>query len=136
MSESPKARFWSVEFEQLTRPEQVFRVIWELEAEVNNGGFCQYFENAAGDLAWFAATALEEIDAVAAAKVVQEACSVFAESNPPKDREERQAALKSGGADALKRLDTLDQKFISYPDDLSDLLQKYVSKHRDEIAGT
>ena len=42
ISEHPATQFWKLDFNQLTQPEQVFRCIWELESEVNNGGFEQY----------------------------------------------------------------------------------------------
>ena len=31
---------------ELSEPERAFVAVWELEAEVNNGGFSQYFFNA------------------------------------------------------------------------------------------
>ena len=43
LAESPNIRFWRVDYDQLSFPERVFVLIWELESEVNNGGFHQYF---------------------------------------------------------------------------------------------
>lgn len=48
LAESPNSRFWRVNYEALSRAEQIFLMIWELEAEVNNGGFHQYFSNSSG----------------------------------------------------------------------------------------
>ena len=39
LSESPTARFWRIDYDKLSTPEQIFLLIWELESEVNNGGF-------------------------------------------------------------------------------------------------
>lgn len=50
LSESPDARFWRVDYHQLSPPERVFRAIWELEGEANNGGLDQYFFNSSGSL--------------------------------------------------------------------------------------
>ena len=38
---SEKGRFWKLDFDELTPSEQVFRAIWDLEGDVNNGGFEQ-----------------------------------------------------------------------------------------------
>jgi hypothetical protein len=34
---------------EMSEAERVFICIWQLEAEVNNGGFTQYFTNSSGD---------------------------------------------------------------------------------------
>ena len=49
LAESREVRFWRVPYDQLTYPERVFGLIWELESEVNNGGFEQYFSNSTPD---------------------------------------------------------------------------------------
>jgi hypothetical protein len=38
LSENPTSRFWRLDYKDLSIPERVFLVIWELESEVNNGG--------------------------------------------------------------------------------------------------
>lgn len=136
VSESPRARFWRVDFDQLTLAEQVFRVVWELESEVNNGGFHQYFLNSTGDFAWFAPMALEAIGATYMAVIVRKACSIFPESEPQRDWTARQTDLLALDELADELLETLDQEFCSYPDDLTTLLFNYVAAHRTEIAGT
>jgi hypothetical protein len=35
---NPTSRFWRLDYKDLSIPERVFLVIWELESEVNNGG--------------------------------------------------------------------------------------------------
>jgi len=94
LAESPQARFWRLDFQDLTPAEQVFRAIWELEGQVNNGGFEQYFTNCSGDLAWFAPTALEKIRASKMAVIVQHACAVFP-NGCPADSAERHVQLES-----------------------------------------
>lgn len=34
-----KGEFWASDYDGLSEPKRVFRIVWELEAEVNNGGF-------------------------------------------------------------------------------------------------
>ncbi|MEQ8316912.1 MAG: DMP19 family protein [Phycisphaerales bacterium] len=124
--------FWDKPFEKLTEPEQVFRAIWELEADVNNGGFAQYYLNSSGDSAWFAPTALEQIGAKQASEVVAQANALFPSSKPPAERRKRAKQLDKIDEDLFE---PFDDQFMSYPDDLTDLLHSYVSKHRSQIAG-
>src|SRR5215472_12379335 len=63
LSESPTSRFWRLDYKDLSAPERVFLVIWELESEVNNGGFQQYFHNSSGALAPHAVDALKTLGA-------------------------------------------------------------------------
>ena len=73
LSESSTSRFWRLDYNDLSSPERVFLVIWELESEVNNGGFHQYFYNSGGALAPHVVGALKTIDAPATADIVQRA---------------------------------------------------------------
>ncbi len=82
LSESSAARFWKDPYASLSRPEQVFLAVWELEAEVNNGSFHQYFGNSSGDNASQVVGALQEIRAMEMASIVQRAVSVFGTSAP------------------------------------------------------
>ena len=45
LSEGERTDFGRVDFEEQPEPQKVFSAIWELESEVNNGGFDQYFRN-------------------------------------------------------------------------------------------
>lgn len=132
---SETGRFWQVDFEDLSRPEQVFRAIWELESEVNNGGFEQYYANSSGDTALAVVEALEAIGAREAARIVKAAHGVFPEGRPSPDATERQSALEELGPDSLARLEELDQEFFRYPDNLTALLYDYVREHAAQVAG-
>jgi hypothetical protein len=134
LAENPIARFWQLDFEQLTRAEQVFRTIWELEGQVNNGGFEQYFYNS-GELAWFAPTALETIGATKMASIVQKACDVFPAGRVASDDAQRMADLAALDADQKGKFAALDEEFFVYPDDLTSLLFDYVAANRDQISG-
>ena len=123
--------FWDKPFEKLSEPEQVFRTIWELEADVNNGGFAQYYLNSSGDTAWFAPAALEQIGAKQASQIVAKANALFPSSTPPAARRKRIKQLDKIDEDLFE---PFDDQFMSYPDNLTDLLHAYVVSHRDEIA--
>ena len=48
LSENPNVRFWRIDPAELSRSERTFLAIWELESQVNNGGFFQFFSNTSG----------------------------------------------------------------------------------------
>jgi len=67
-------------FSTLNEKEKATFTIWWLEAEVNNGGFQQYFWNSAGDHADVALKSLKKIGAYQTATLLEEAIKTsFAE---------------------------------------------------------
>jgi Domain of unknown function (DUF4375) len=126
---------WEPPFETLTPEERVFRAIWDLEAEVNNGGFNQYFFNSAGDNAQKAAAALRVVGTSTTAGVAENAIGVFGQNGPSADRYSRQEQLESLTESQLSRLEELDQQFYRYPDNLTELLYSYVEQNRSRIRG-
>jgi hypothetical protein len=136
LSGHPMARFWRVDFANLTEPERVFAAIWELESEVNNGGFHQFYFNSTGDIAYFTPDALAKIGAKNVAQLVSEANSLFPNRCPAREQMLRRQQLQAIGETATNALENLDDQFYQYPDNLTDLLYDYVIAHRDEIAGT
>jgi hypothetical protein len=127
------ARVESGGFEGLTDAERNFLAIWTLEADVNNGGFDQYFFNSAGDHALIAPNALQAIGALQAAAIVEAANAVFGPAGPPRDRDERQRALEALGDDRTLLFEPVDQRFFAYPDDIQGLLATYVEAHESEF---
>lgn len=91
---SVSERLWPIanrRFSDLSRPERVFILVWELEAEVNNGGFSQFYFNSAADRARDTAAALRTIGAERTASIVDRANASFP-GGPPADRSARPAA--------------------------------------------
>lgn len=95
----------------LTEPEQVFLRVWNLEAEVNNGGFAQYFENSAGDYAVGTPDALRSVGAPEMATLAEQAMQAFGPSGPPADRDTRSKAIEALPASARELWDELDDQF-------------------------
>ena len=95
----------------LTEPEQTFLRVWNLEAEVNNGGFAQYFENSAGDHAVGTPDALRAVGAPEMASLVEQAMQPFGPSGPPADRDARSKAIQALPASARELWDQLDGQF-------------------------
>ena len=135
LSENPAAQFWKVSYQELTAAEKVFVSIWELEAEVNNGGFLQYFFNSSGDNAGYCVSALEKIGALNVAALAKQANSVFENGAPSADSEIRQPQVEKFSDEQKKFLDELDQKFFKRPDNLTELLFDFVTKKSAEIRG-
>lgn len=83
----------------------------DLLDEVSNGGFSQYFGNAAGDQAVLALQAFRDMGATELAKQMQRAMSVFPQGRPPTDTarrvkvmeqlKKRSAAVWGGCEDAV-----------------------------------
>lgn len=113
----------------LGEPELVLQSIWMLEAEVNNGGFHQFFFNSAGDLAAETVASLRKVGAPKTADIVQAANDNFGRFGPPKDRNERQNILEQLEEDGVLKLDSLDSEFYSYPHDLEGLMYIYAQHH-------
>jgi hypothetical protein len=96
-------------------PTQVINFVEELEAEVNNGGFHQYFNNSSGDNTAEAIEALEIIGASAAANLLRQAAAMFPGNMPLKNREKRLEILMDKFPDT-DEFDDLDNEFYAYPD--------------------
>ncbi len=105
-------------------PSDVVDLVWQLEDEVNNGGFHQFFNNSSGDSTRETIDALEEIGAKVFSDILRRAASRFPGRMPPKDPGERLAALwsKFPRTDEFRDLDT---QFLAYPEDLSSLIDAY-----------
>ena len=118
---------------RLTQPQKNFYYIQELEGEVNNGGFNQYFFNSSGDYAHETISALKAIGAEKAIKLLQSAIDEFPGHLVPKDRAMRQEILSKIESKAQKVWDKLDSEFYTYPDDLNALNIIYIKKNKKDF---
>jgi hypothetical protein len=133
LAESKDVRLWQLGPDELTPAERVFRAVWELESEVNNGGFGQYFWNSSGSLVLHVVGALRLIGASTMAGLVDCAIEVVGRYHPWHDDGARQQSLNDRLPEVFQQLELLNQRFFAYPDDLTSLLYRYVSEHREEI---
>ncbi len=120
------------EMDNLTEPQRKFYLNQNLEREVNNGGFNQYFINSSGDFAHETIDSLKEIGANRTAQILQRAIDLFPEQRVPKNRQERINVV----IDTLPDIDDpvwekLDEAFFRYEEDLNALNIEFVRKHRD-----
>lgn len=120
-------------YESLTHPEKVLNSIFWLEADVNNGGFEQYYFNSSGNYALDTPPALEEIGAKRTAEIVKEANSHFPGGHPSKDWDERISLEDQVSEEIRTKWRELDSEFYKYEDPLEQLQVNYMKSHRDQI---
>ena len=106
--------------------EKVKIVIDNLEMEINNGGFDQFFFNSAGDDASETVDALKIIGAIHTSKIVQSSIDKFPNKIAPKDRYTRQESLIIISPDS-ELFESQDEQFYEYQDDLANLLEIYLA---------
>lgn len=119
------------ELNYLTDQQKTFFFNQELEREVNNGGFHQYFLNSSGAYAHETLASLESIGAELTAGILLMAINCFPEGKVPKDDEQRRKLLTEMSADHLHTLERMDQTFFCYEENLNELNIAYVRKFRD-----
>jgi hypothetical protein len=113
----------------LTPAEQTFFLVWWFEAELNNGGFDQFFDNSTGNHAVHTVSALDRIGATTCANIVRRACALFPDSTPSSDWNTRQEQLCVITDDDEEAFESLTTEFYEYPDDIGGLLAKYWETH-------
>ena len=133
LSESAATKIGKEEFEQQSLPQKVFTAIWEVESEVNNGGFSQYFLNDSAESASFVANALTTIGAPETADICRRAILTAFPGGLPKTVEDIRSIAADFSVDILEQLEPIDQEFFSYPHNLTDLLFAYVAAHPEEF---
>lgn len=105
--------------------EVVLHSVRALEAEVNNGGFEQFYWNSAGDLARETVDSLVRIGAIETSKIVRAANASISKEAQLKEKGSRQDALE---IEAVRnKLDLFDDEFWQQRDNLTELLAKYIN---------
>lgn len=120
--------------EQLPPEQRTVAAVWLLAADVDNGGFDQYFFNASGDLAAFAPSAFREIGAPDVAEIVAEAVGAFGEDGPATDQTERHQQMQRLAPAKRKQWMELDARFLQHAETIPGLLRSYVASHGEELA--
>jgi hypothetical protein len=105
--------------------QQVVGLIEAFEAEINNGGFDQFFFNSLSDNTSEIIEALQVVGAVKTAAILKKAAAKFPGGMPPKDRFERQDLLLEQVSPEADAFQELDKEFYSSPENLTGLLHGY-----------
>lgn len=133
IAEATQNKANNIGLNRLNNSEKILLCVWELEAEINNGGFEQYYFNSRGNNALFAPTALREIGAGHTAKIVDQANQKFGSAGPSGNREKRQTQLETIDAKDKKAFDDYDKSFLAYRDDISELLKQFTAKRKHDF---
>jgi hypothetical protein len=116
---------------ELTDAERVFVLVENVEREVNNGGFDQFFMNSSGDHAEESHAALLEIGAVKTAALLEKAMSIFIDGFVPQTYEERMIVLDEVGEDEAQGwFEDCDSEYYDGLDEnIAALLLEYVKEN-------
>lgn len=115
--------------DSLNEYERTIFVTQELENEVNNGGFFQFFDNSSGQFASEIVQAFIKIGAEKTAEICRKAVEAFGQELPV-DWEERRSLLDQiTDAAVAGVLDACDTAFYSYEENLEALNAAYIRKH-------
>ncbi len=118
---------------KLTEPQKVLLFVENLEREVNNGGFDQFYWNSSGDYADETLNGLRTIGANKMADILHKASAVWPNESVPKDITERQNLHELIQEDASGVWGKCDTEFYAYPDDIVSLLLEYVKNHKKDF---
>lgn len=113
------------EFLRLAPKVQVAYCLHCLEAQVNNGGFEQFFSNSTGEYVAETIQALVTIGAIKSSELLKRAVSIGFPAGYPVDASQYESAVADGD-DVADELDALDQEFLEYVEPLADLVNKYL----------
>jgi hypothetical protein len=106
---------------------QVALCMHKLEAEVNNGGFHQFFLNSSGELVPETLQALSAIGATGTKHLLERAVAVAFPWGYPSEASEVASSLADFD-DVADQLEPLDAAFYRYEEPLSDLVNNFLEK--------
>ncbi len=105
-------------------------LVSEVDAEICNGGFDQYFFNCSGDQADKAVHALRAVGATGKAEILRQAMSLFGPRGPSKIREQRHLERERFSAPQAQEMAALDNAWYEDGENVRLLLHLYASSHR------
>lgn len=118
----------------LSKGMQYIYITWELDGEVNNGGFIQYFYNSSGVFAGDLIEALHNIKAFKTEKIAAEAITVYNKERTLHEKVKKDGSIESFissyGESELGRLDEL---FYKSGEDLSILRISYIRSNPEQF---
>jgi hypothetical protein len=124
---------WGSKTDKLSEQQKNFYYNQNLEREINNGGFSQYFFNSSGDFSQETINSLKLIGAHKTASILQKAIEQFPNKIVPKNRIVRQEIIEQIEENSNEIWEELDQKFFAYEDDLNSLNIEYVKQNKNKF---
>jgi hypothetical protein len=107
--------------------------LFDLDAEINNGGFHQYFFNSAGDDSKAALDALNLVGAQRIASILEMAVSLFGLDGPSSDQVSRQNQLDQFSEEQLLSLESLDMAYYNSTEDLMKLIADHCRRNHEKF---
>jgi hypothetical protein len=125
--------WWLIPFNELSPAKRALFAIWELEQEVYNGGFKQYFQNSSGDRVPVICEILRIVGADRIALVLERAIALAGPNIPWDDMAKRYPLLNNLPEDIKDKLFDLNRELYNELDGLNASLFRYLSMHRGEL---
>jgi hypothetical protein len=119
--------------ERLNESQKTVLFVENLEREINNGGFNQFFFNSSGDFTHETVKALKAIKAFKTADIVAKSISVWPNQDVPANRSKRQDMLKQIEPRANLIWNQCDEEFYKYQDHIVSLLLDYVKANKSNF---
>jgi len=129
------------EMHKLNTSEKIVLIADNLQSEVNNGGFDQFYYNSSGNFANETVEILSLVNATKTARIVNKANDQFPEGIVPQSRNIRIEVLQSIRAKSTEVWDSLDSQFYRpntmtgkmEVENLSKLLLDFIKSHRSDF---
>ena len=116
----------------LTTEESWILAIVDLEREVNNGGYLQFFENSSREHAASVVQALEAISCPQVAELTQRAIATLKIQGEISEAAIEEA-IETREDEISESLDALDSEFIQQTESIEDRLFEFIKANRDHI---
>lgn len=125
--------FCAQRYKSWTETERLINAIEDMENEVMNGGFSQYYFNSVGIDWQDAQIGLGKIGAIKSKDLLEKSFSVFPLSKPYTIREENTNVIRSLSQEQKAFLNSLDDEFMTYEDNIGRLVIRYAEKNRSDF---
>ncbi len=118
----------------LSPEEKAVYVVDSFQSEVNNGGFSQYLYNGSGALAGELLASLTAIGADCTAEIYRDVLSLLPPELPADELLRNELLDDVITADISAVMSAADDRFYTYPDDLEELLYRFIMNHKSCFA--
>lgn len=117
----------------LNTSQRLVVIIENLEREINNGGFNQFYYNSSGEYANETVHLLKKVGANRTAEIVEEANREWENGFVPKERTKRRQVLERIEIKTDSVWSKCDTEFLEYEDDISGRLIEFVKNNRQDF---
>lgn len=118
----------------LSPEEKAVYAVDSFQSEVNNGGFSQYLYNGSGALAGELLASLAAIGADCTAEIYRDVLSLLPPELPTDELLRNELLDEAITADISAVMSAADDRFYTCPDDLEELLYRFIMNHKNCFA--